>query len=63
MDPKPLSDEIWGAQMLEKFKLPPLVTFDEKRDPRKHIIAINTLMEIIGIVDSLKCKLLSSTFK
>lgn len=43
-------------------KPPLLVSFDGNRDPLEHIIAINAQMAIIGVDDSLKCKLMDRKF-
>lgn len=44
-------------------KPPYLAKFDERGDPYKYVASINTQMAIIWVFDSLKCKLLSITFK
>lgn len=56
-------DEVLGVLVLENFKPPPLVKFDGKSDPHEHISAINTDMVIIDTSSSLKCTILSITFK
>src|ERR1051325_5455291 len=47
----------------EGFKPPSLANFNGCNDPYKHVISINTWMAIIGVLDSLKYKILSDTFK
>lgn len=63
MDLKPLSEAIFGDQVLENFKPPLLPSFDGKSDPHEHIISINNQMAIVSASDSLKCKFMAGTFK
>lgn len=49
--------------MLENFKLPSLANFDGCIDSYEYVASINTHMTIIETPDSLKCKLLSNTFR
>lgn len=63
MDSQPLSKAIWDDQVQKNFKSLLLVSFNGKTNPWEHIIAINNLMEIVGSYDSLKCKLITGTFK
>lgn len=62
-DPQPLLDDIWKESLLENFKPPSLAKFDECSDPYKHVTSINTQMATIGATNSMKCKLLSCTFR
>lgn len=63
LDHQPLSDKICEAFVSEGFKPSTLVKFDAHGDPYKHVASINTHMTIIWGYKSLKCKLLSGTFK
>jgi len=62
-DRQPLSTEIWNALVPENFKPPSLSSFDGKSDPMEHITPFNTQMALLGVSESLKCKLLSGTLK
>lgn len=53
----------WAALVPQNFKPSSLIAFDGKSHPQEHINAINTKMEIIGVFESFKCKLISSKFK
>lgn len=39
--PQPLSDKIWEASVLEKFKFPSLAKFDRCIIPYEHVASIN----------------------
>lgn len=54
IDPLHLTTEIRDDQVPDNFKPPPLVTFDIKSDPHKHIITINTQITIIITTNLLK---------
>lgn len=54
MDSQPLSKEIYGAPLLENFKMSSLGKFKGISDPYEHIATINTQMKIIRNFDSLK---------
>lgn len=49
--------------MAESLKSHSLAKLDGISDPRKHVASINMHMAIIKALKSLKCKLLSSTFR
>lgn len=53
----------YGASVLEGFKPHSLSKFNGRNDQYEHVSSINTQMAIRGAPDSLKCKLLSSTFR
>lgn len=55
--------KIWGTHVLEVWKPHSLAKFDKCSDLYEHVASINTQMAIIGALDSLKCKLLSITFR
>lgn len=64
MDPYHLSDEIWEAPIPEGFKHSSLENFDACSDADKYVSSfIKVQMAIIRAHDSLKCKLLSRTFR
>lgn len=63
MGPLPLSDKIWEATIPKGIKPPSFPKFDGCSGPYEHVASINTQMTIIKAPESLKCKLLSNTFK
>lgn len=56
MEHNPLIVETWDALVRNNFKPLSLVSFNGKSDPRGHIIVTNTLITIIEVDYSLKCK-------
>jgi len=60
-EPQPLSSEIRNAPVPENFKPPHLSSFDVKSDLMEHSATLNTRMAVVGVADSLKCKLLAGT--
>lgn len=60
---QPLYEEIYDTIVSYKFKPPSLVSFDRKSGPQMHINAINIHMDIIGMNDSLECKLMVRALK
>lgn len=63
LDPQSLFDKIWDVLVPYDFMPLSLITLDRKSDPHKHTNPVNTLLEIIGVTDSFKCKLLFETLK
>lgn len=61
LNPQHQPHEIWETSVLENFKPSLMAMFDERNNPYKHVASINTQMTII--VDSLKCELLSNSFR
>jgi len=62
-DPQLLSAEIWNAFVPENFKSLSLSSFDGKSRPMEHVTTFNTCMVVVGVADSLKCKLHRGTFR
>lgn len=52
-----------GAPVPKGLKPLSLAKFDRHNNPYEHIASINMQVVIIGAPDSLKCKMLSDTFK
>jgi len=62
-DPQPLSAKIWNAPVPENFKAPSITSYDGKGDPVEHITSFNTCMAIVGVINSLKCKVRARTLR
>jgi len=60
---QPLSQEICDTFVLVTIKPLNMEKFDGKMDPLEQLMALGTLMEILGAPEPLKCKLLSDTLK
>lgn len=54
IDPRSLSDDIWGAPVPRNFKSLSLAKFDGRSNPYEHVTSNNIQMETIGAYDSLK---------
>lgn len=63
LDFNSLAESVWDDAMSENFKSPPFTFFDGKSDPQEHIIFVNSQMAMVGASGSLKCKLMTGTFK
>jgi len=50
-DPQPLSAKIWNTPVPENFKVPSLSSYDGKGNPVQHVMAFNTRMSVVGVVD------------
>lgn len=49
----PFSDEIMVTPFSQNFKIPSLVVYDEKGDPRAHADVFNKLMDFEGAVQNI----------
>lgn len=61
--PAAFGKKIWKAHVPEGFKLSSLAKFNGSSDPCEYVVSINMQMVITREPDSLKCKLLSDTFR